>query len=1026
MDQSYSFSYPGATELILKFSSSTKFESGYDYLYIYDGSGNQIGRYSGTQLQGTTIRVLGSSFSLRLYTDSYGTYYGFKFDSITALSYNYENAKVYTQTALGHNYEQITTVESNCQSTGTYVKKCSRCGEYEKANEPVFESITADRSTYPETPHSYKNDQVYEYSFTYPNAKELTLTFSQSCMFETDYDFLTLYNADGSEYGKYTGNDLQGKVITLNGDSFSIKVETDFSTNYYGFSFDSIVAKADTSVKKYIKPKAPHNFSVESIVKPATPLETGLLTHICSVCGYSETLVIPRALYAVGAVISYGSYPQSKVTNKNLISQLSAQPATWHSYGYYAGDGYINNGRMAPSDYMRYTDVTYNGNKYRGVTFELYRPAATGGIPAVLGDYSLQDDYGYYRSKVYWFRYDPIQWRVLDPTKGLVVCEKSLDAQAFNNFIRGTYSTYYGSSGAYANNWAGSSLRQWLNNDFYNTAFTSAQKANVLDTNLRTLHYSTLRGDNKSHPYDCAATTDKVFLLSYEDIINIDYGFADSTGESDKRIAYGTDYARCQGLGERAETISAWYLRTAANSSDRVCLVTPTGSALSSDAGSECFAGATVMGVRPALRLANISATGGASSSDQLHTVTYRLSGNTFGQPAEVGTLSIKQGDPVVLLGTSAPAGYAFSGWSEPEQMPGEDITLTGEYLPIYKATFKADGVTVGTVDYTTASTSIIEPAVPVKEGYTGYWEEYSFTAGGITVNAVYEKDGEHVHSYSEYTSKQPTCTEAGEKTFVCSCGDSYTEGIPALGHSFTNYVYNNDATTEKDGTETAKCDRCDATDTRTAQGTKIIPNTFILTYNANGGTGAPARQNGNGNITLSDTKPSRDGYTFLGWAASSSATSAQYQPGATYNLKANDTLYAVWQKVETPDNPVNPTANARLNVKASQTVDYKANVTVTATAENVPEGYVLAIYEGNTLREKGDNTKVSYKVGTMTATKTFTVKVIDANKNVQKDANGNDLAANCEVKVNTGFFAKLIAFFRGLFGALPNVEVKP
>jgi hypothetical protein len=60
--------------------------------------------------------------------------------------------------------------------------------------------------------------------------------------------------------------------------------------------------------------------------------------------------------------------------------------------------------------------------------------------------------------------------------------------------------------------------------------------------------------------------------------------------------------------------------------------------------------------------------------------------------------------------------------------------------------------------------------------------------------------------------------------TFTCSCGDSYTEEIPALGHSFTNYKYNNDATAEKDGTETAKCDRCDATDTRKAAGTKITP----------------------------------------------------------------------------------------------------------------------------------------------------------------------------------------------------------
>ncbi len=63
-----------------------------------------------------------------------------------------------------------------------------------------------------------------------------------------------------------------------------------------------------------------------------------------------------------------------------------------------------------------------------------------------------------------------------------------------------------------------------------------------------------------------------------------------------------------------------------------------------------------------------------------------------------------------------------------------------------------------------------------------------------------------------------------------------------------------------------------------------------------------------------------------------------------------------------------------------------------------------------------------------MTASKTYTVKIIDpSNKDtVQKDGSGAELSKNCEITVNTGFFAKLIAFFRGLFGLLPKVEIKP
>lgn len=287
------------------------------------------------------------------------------------------------------------------------------------------------------------------------------------------------------------------------------------------------------------------------------------------------------------------------------------------------------------------------------------------------------------------------------------------------------------------------------------------------------------------------------------------------------------------------------------------------------------------------------------------------------------------------------------------------------------------------------------------------------------------EMNCNHIHT-TQNTLYTPTCTENGILEIYCSdCGKSLdTIEQIALGHSFTDYKYNNDATTKKDGTETAKCDRCDATDTRIAVGTMIIPDVFILTYNANGGTGAPARQNGNGSITLSTTKPIRSGYTFKGWATSSTATAAQYQPGTSYNLTENATLYAIWQKIDTP---VNPTANAKLNVKSSTSVDYRANVTITATAMGVPDGYVLALYDGNTKIATGDNTKVSHNVGNMTASKTYTVKVIDPSNNaVQKDGKGAELSKTCEINVNTGFFARLIAFFRGLFGLLPNVEVKP
>ena len=78
-----------------------------------------------------------------------------------------------------------------------------------------------------------------------------------------------------------------------------------------------------------------------------------------------------------------------------------------------------------------------------------------------------------------------------------------------------------------------------------------------------------------------------------------------------------------------------------------------------------------------------------------------------------------------------------------------------------------------------------------------------------------------HVHNYTAAVTKAATCAEEGVKTYTCSCGSSYTETVPVIAHSFGDYIYNDDATTEKDGTRTATCSVCGKTDTVTAEGTK-------------------------------------------------------------------------------------------------------------------------------------------------------------------------------------------------------------
>ncbi len=97
--------------------------------------------------------------------------------------------------------------------------------------------------------------------------------------------------------------------------------------------------------------------------------------------------------------------------------------------------------------------------------------------------------------------------------------------------------------------------------------------------------------------------------------------------------------------------------------------------------------------------------------------------------------------------------------------------------------------------------------------GQSPYSAAADFDADAMAAlsSCKYVHIGEHVHA-----GGTATCTAEA----VCEdCGRPYGDVDPD-NHSFTNYKYNNDATCTADGTETAKCDRCGAADTREKAGT--------------------------------------------------------------------------------------------------------------------------------------------------------------------------------------------------------------
>ncbi|MBQ9714646.1 MAG: hypothetical protein IJV83_04940 [Clostridia bacterium] len=262
--------------------------------------------------------------------------------------------------------------------------------------------------------------------------------------------------------------------------------------------------------------------------------------------------------------VNFGSYPQTRVMDEELTALLletvdetpSEGSEKWISYGYYA-DG------ENETEYMWYCDVIHEDVKYRAVYFEEYRPNHTFAPSSV----NCQQENGYEVELVYWFQWEALNWIVLEEGDGsaFLHCNSIIDAQEYyshrdNRVINGEK--------IYANNYKQSNIRKWLNEIFYETAFTAAEQRYIQSTLLDNSEKSTnpngnpLYWNNGVNEYACEDTEDKVFLLSYEEITNPAYGF-----EGAAKDRNSSDYAKSQGcyfyrLTGTVKYVSPWWLRS--------------------------------------------------------------------------------------------------------------------------------------------------------------------------------------------------------------------------------------------------------------------------------------------------------------------------------------------------------------------------------------------------------------------------------------------------------------------------------
>ena len=293
---------------------------------------------------------------------------------------------------------------------------------------------------------------------------------------------------------------------------------------------------------------------------------------------------------------------------------------------------------------------------------------------------------------------------------------------------------------------------------------------------------------------------------------------------------------------------------------------------------------------------------------EKAYTATVRFLYGTSGRSASGNkTATGKKGDQYYI---SSPriTGYTPNKFSVTGYFPGNDISDTVYYYEnTYTISYNANGGSGAPASQTKAHFTplTLSSKKPTRAGYTflGWSTSASATTASYSPGATYSSNG-NTTLYAVWSAKTYTITynanggsgapPAQTKSYGQTIYLSSTKPTRS-GYTFIGWGYVSSATGA--AYQPGEAYSSNVSRTLYAVWQKNAPTSYTVSYNANGGSGAPSSQTKTKDVTLtlSSTKPTRSGYTFLGWATSSSATSASYQPGGSYTANASVTLYAVW-----------------------------------------------------------------------------------------------------------------------------------
>ncbi len=291
-------------------------------------------------------------------------------------------------------------------------------------------------------------------------------------------------------------------------------------------------------------------------------------------------------------VIEYGFYPQSKVTDDEIKQELDKKIGNlpdaehdydWKNYNYYDDD--------TISNYMWYKDIDLDNDgvkDYRAVYFIKYRGSKTT-LAASIGN-SYVDNNGYELNNVYYFKFEPVLWDILETTTygdTIIMSRFIIDAQ---NWYINTSNRIDGLNTIYPTNYEESSIKNWLNNDFYDTVFDlyrhKNNSLNLTDNSVQSTGKTT-----NDYALD-GIFSDKVYLMSVAEFNQY------IKNNNTLKKASSTDYAKIQGLNVSTTSTtagySAYWTRSPQNSNINATNISNQGST-SSQVVTEIY------GIRPLL-----------------------------------------------------------------------------------------------------------------------------------------------------------------------------------------------------------------------------------------------------------------------------------------------------------------------------------------------------------------------------------------------------------------------------------------